>query len=212
MKTNLKRFLLLMVPLWIAPFAPAQQLLHNFSAFLSPQTLFFGDWALTEPGGDPVPIATFSQGAGFYNFSGGSNADTASVQYSYATNPGDLTGYSLLEISARMLAGNAAQTFTVTLFDSNFESAYVVFATADFNGLGFTTVTGELIASPGFDPADLASFKISGDVFGGTDVLNFAADNLAVVTAVPEPSTYGAMAAVLTLAGVVGLRRFRRFR
>lgn len=209
--------LLLGAALCFAPLASAQLLIHDFASFESPATtVFVGDWALNgDPvSGDAAPIATFAQGAGSYTFAGGSNADTAGAFYFYAATPGDLTGLNLLEISAQTLAGNTAATFTVSLFDSLGESAFAVFATADFAGAGFTTVAKALTYSAGFNRNDLASFLITGGVFGGTDALNLAVDNLVAIAPpaagpVPEPSAYGAIAA-LALLGLAGLRRQRR--
>ena len=218
MKINLNSSFLLAAVLWAAPFATAQLTLHNFTAFQSPATtVFVGDWALN---GDPIsgdanPIATFSQGAGVYNFIGGSDADTSGAYFFYTSNPGDLTGLGLLQVSARVLAGNTASNFTVSLFDSLGESAFAVFSTAAFAGPGFTTVSTALVTSPGFDRTDLASFLITGGVFGGTGTLNLALDNLAITviprapSAVPEPSVYGTVGALI-LVGLVGFRRIRR--
>lgn len=208
MKTRLKTLVLLLAAIGTAPLMEAQQTLHNFSAFLAPdQTFFLGDWALTEPSGDPNPTASFSQGAGFYDFSGGSNADTAGAFHFFTASPGDLTGSSFLEVSARILAGNTAPTFTVSLFDSLGESAFAVFSTAGFSGAGFTTVSAALTFSGGFDPAGVASFLISGGTLGGDDLLNFSIDHLAATTAIPEPATYAAWAAAAVLAAAMRRRR-----
>lgn len=210
MKMKLKLFLPCFAAACLAPFAAAQQTLHNFTAFQAlDQTFFVGDWALADPGGDQNPIATFSQGADFYNFTGGSNADTAGALHFFSSNPGDLTGYSLLAVSARLLAGNTASTFTVELFDSLDRKAFAVFSTADFGTSGFTTITTALTLGS-FDLTDLSYFRLTGGIAAGTDTLNTAVDHLAAITAIPEPSTYSLLAGTIALLGAVRLHRMRR--
>ena len=212
---KLKSLLLPVALLCGASFASAQQVvLHDFSAFESPATtVFMGDWAANgDPfGGDATPIAGFSQGAGVYNISGGTNADTAGAFYFFSAPPGDLTGYSLLEVSAGLLAGNTAPTFTVSLFDANNESAFAVFLATTFAGPGLTTYGAELTFSPGFDATTLTSFQITGGVLGGTDALNISLDQLAVTNAspIPEPATYGLFAGLVALAVALARRRRR---
>ena len=194
-----------------APLASAQITLHNFSAFESPNTFFVGDWELN---GDPIgthsPRASFAQGAGFYTFTGGSNSDSAAAVYFFDT-PIDITGHSLLEVSAQLFAGNTASSLTITLFDSLGESAFAVVAPEAFAGLGFTTISTALTFSSGFNSSDLSSFQLSGNVVGGNQTLSLSLDQLsvAVPVPVPEPSTYGALACgfIATLAIARRLRR-----
>jgi hypothetical protein len=207
---KLKALLLAFTALVGAPFISAQVVvLHDFSSFESPNTFFLGDWELNgDPAGSNSPLASFSQGAGVYNFVGGSNSDTAAAFHFYLT-PLDISGNTNLDISARLLPGNAAATFTVSLFDSLGESAFAVFSTAAFAGLNFITISEVLTFSPGFNPSDLAFFQISGGVSGGANPLNLALNNLAV-TPVPEPATYGAFAGLALVALVVLKRRCSR--
>lgn len=212
MKSKLPLFLF---GLLLAPaFATAQLTLQNFSAFESPDTIFVGSW---EANGDPIgttsPRSTFSQGSGFYTFTGGTNADTAGVFYFFSA-PRDITGLSLLEVSAHLLLGDVAPNFTVSLFDSLGESAFATFSVGNFTGVGFSTARTALTFSAGFDPADVSSFLISGGVVGGSASFDLAFDNLAVVAprqigAVPEPSTYG-IAMLGLLGGVIAFGRRRR--
>lgn len=209
MKSSLKLALSLVAALCAAPFASAQASVsvHDFSAFESPNTFFLSDWELNgDAGGTNSPRATFSQGAGFYNFVGGLN-DDASMAFHFFTLPLDITGLTLLEVSAQTLAGNTAPTFTIALFDSLGESAFGTFATAGFLAPGFVTLHTALTFTGGFDATDVSSFLISGNVPGGTATLNLAVDQVSIV-AVPEPSTYGAIAAVM-LVGIVAWRRKR---
>lgn len=207
MKSSLKLALSAFAVILAAPFASAQVTIHDFSAFESPNTFFVGDWELTgDAGGTNSPRATFSQGAGFYNFVGGQN-DDASMAFYFFSAPLDITGFSLLEISAQLVAGNTAPTFTVVLFDSLGESAFATYSTGAFATPGFFTINTDLTFSPGFNTADVSSFLLSGNIPGGTATLNLAVSNLAV-TAVPEPSTYG-IGAALVLVGIALARRKR---
>jgi MYXO-CTERM domain-containing protein len=208
MKTSLKLVLSLTAALLAAPFASAQVTLHDFTAFESPNTFFLSDWELTgDAGGTTSPRATFSQGAGFYNFVGGLNDDASSAIHFFAA-PLNITGLSLLEVSAMTLQGNTAPSFTVSLFDSLGESATATFETSAFANPGFLTLHQELTFSGAFNSMDVAGFSLSGNVLGGTQTLNLAVNHLAIVP-VPEPATYGAAAALLLL-GVVAVRRRRR--
>jgi hypothetical protein len=206
-----KAFLLL--ALLSAPFAPAQVTLHDFTAFESPDTtFFFGNWEATgDTGGSSSPRTGFTQGIGVYNFAGGSNDSSASAQYFYLA-PINISGFSLLQVSAELLAGNTAPNFEITLFDDIGHGVTASFATSSLSLVSVTTLTANLdFAVANFDPTHLAGFQIGGGVFGGTDTLSFALDRLAVaapVSAVPEPATYGVFAA-LALVGLVGCRRLR---
>jgi hypothetical protein len=210
----MKSKLLLLSARLAAPFASAQITLNDFSAFASPTNTFFtGDWELTgDPAGSSSPRASFSQGAGFYNFAGGSNADTATAVYFFDA-PLNITGLSLLQVSARLVAGNTAPALTITLFDSTGGSAFAVVAPSAFAGAGFTTLSSVLTFS-GFNASDLSSFQLSGNVVNGSNTLNLSIDNLAVaaprvITPVPEPAAYGALG-VVALLTLTSVRRFRR--
>ena len=216
MKMNLKSCLVVGAVVWAGPFAVAQVTLQDFTAFQSPATtVFVGDWALNgDPiSGDSSPIASFSQGAGFYNFVGGTNADTAGAYYFLPGSPGDLTGYGLLQISARLLDGNTALSFAVSLLNfGGGESAVAIFDTAGFAGAGFATLTAALTPSGSFDPTAVDAFLIGG-VAGGTGTLNLAIDHFAVAaspasTPVPEPASHG----VIGLAFIVMIVLSRRVR
>lgn len=211
MKSSIKLGLSLLAALCAAPFASAQASVsvNDFSAFEGPNTYFLSDWELNgDAGGTNSPRATFSQGAGFYNFVGGLN-DDASMAFNFFTAPLNITGLTLLEVSAQTLAGNTAPTFTISLFDSLGESAYGTFFTAGFAAGGFVTLHTALTFSGGFDATDVSSFSISGNVGAGNglDTLNLAVNQVSVVP-VPEPSTYGAIAAAM-LVGIAILRRKR---
>lgn len=195
--------------------ASAQISLNNFSSFVSPNTFFTGDWELNgDLGGTNSPRASFSQGAGFYNFTGGSNnADAAA--FVFFDTPVDISGNSFLQLSARLAAGNTAPTLTVSLFDSLGGSAFAVLPTSAFAGVGFTTISAPLTFTPGFHANDLTSFALSGNVINGADVFALSVDQLSVAAAaatpVPEASTHGLLASAFLAIGV-SVRRLRRAR
>ena len=194
-------------------------LLDNFSNFLSPQTLFFGDWSNT---GDPfagsaTPAPSFSQNAGgFYNVAGVTNADSSFVERTL-TGPVNLGSNNLLTLSLRLLATNTADSLTVFLLDTGAHTAFATFQTSDFNTLSFTSRSVAFTGDGSFNAGAVSAFRISGnDPFAGGNV-NLSLDNLSAtggrppLTAVPEPATYGWLGAcaLIVLAGGRHLRSRR---
>src|SRR5437660_726431 len=98
---------LIAAALFAASSASAQIVLNNFSAFVSPDTFFSGDWELTG-GVSNSPRSTFSQGAGFYNFATGSDEGDSSFAAVFFSTPVDITGFTQLQIAAKLLAGNTS--------------------------------------------------------------------------------------------------------
>lgn len=193
-----------------ATLSGSAQVLNTFDAFESPNTTFVGSWAANgdTTSGDTAPIATFSQDVGSYVFDGGLNDDTSGVYYFFDTAM-DVSGSSLLSISAQLLGGNTAATFQVTLFDNTGGSATAVFSTSDFVGSTFVTGTATLTTTTAFNATDVGSFVITGATLNGVDTLSLKIDELtASASAIPEPSTYAALAGV----GALGLAAWRRRR
>ena len=184
-----------------APFASAQIILNDFSGYVSPNTYFTGDWEIAgDLTGTNSPRSSFSQGAGFYTFAGGTNNANASA-VTFFDAPLDITGYSILQVSAHLGLGNTAPTLTVSLFDSLGGSAFAVLPTSAFANAGFTTLSTLLTYSPGFDANDLESFALSGNVIGGNAVFDISIDRLvlAAPVAVPEPSAYAILGSVFVI-------------
>lgn len=199
----------LLVALALAGTAHAQLTLHDFSSLASPQTLFFGDWSDT---GDPfvgstTPAPSFSQGAGFFNLAGASNADASFFEHTFAAAL-DLGSASQLSFSLRLLDGNTADSLTVFLFDGGARSAFATFLASDFSAAAFSERTLAFTAEAGFELSNVTSFRISGNDPFASGAVGFALDNLAVTAprgAVPEPATYGLFGAAVL--GVFALRR-----
>jgi hypothetical protein len=215
MKTILASSLLAAALLAGAGSLHAQVTLDTFSSFASPNTLFYGDWSQTgDPfSGSPVPIASFSQGVGVYNFANGSDADSAYVERSFAA-PVNLGSNTLITLSLRLLAGDTADSVTVFLLDGAANTAFATFLTSSFTTTGLTTKSIAFTADPGFAANAVTSFRISGNDPFDSAILSVSLDNLAVTgavvtpppSAVPEPSTYGLAAAAL-LSGAIALAR-----
>ena len=196
----------------------AQLTLENFSAFPSANTLFYGEWANSgDPfSGDPAPVADFHQAVGSYEFLSATNADSAKAERTF-TAARNLAGYDLLTVSLRVLGDNAAESFTVTLFDAGFNTASATFLTGGFTAGGFTSRSAALTAAGAFDFSAVSSFQISGnDPFGGAP-FRLAFDDLSATRTavtpppannpVPEPAAYGLLAAAALGLVVIARRR-----
>ncbi len=122
----------------------------------------------------------------------------------------DLTGYTDLEVSAKLVPGNLATAFNVVLQSAPGVSSVYQFSTSGLSS-GYQSVSVSL-ATPfltnggGADLTAINVYQIQGN-FVGPDALGLG---FATVTAVPEPTT-----GVLLLAGVgflVALRRNYRLK
>jgi hypothetical protein len=214
MKTNLRSLLLCVAVLASVMSVRAQVVLHSFSNFISPQTLFYGDWSAT---GDPfvgstAPIPTFTQQIGSFNFAAGSNADTSYVEHFFASSL-NLGSFDQLALTLRLLNDNTADSLTVFLLDTSARVASATFTTADFSAAGFSTRTLAFTPEIGFASGAVAGFRLSGNDPFASGVLSVAIDNLSATgrapAAVPEPATYSLLGAG-TLAILAISRRTRR--
>jgi hypothetical protein len=192
---NKKILLAAVLVLGSAVSASAQIVLENFSSFESPQTLFFGDWSSSgDPFvGDPTPVATFSQGAGFYNLASVTNADSSFVEKSFVSSL-NVNVDSLLTLSLRLLPDNTANSLTVFLLDANANTAFASFQANSFSSAFFQTQNLALTTDAAFDWGQVASFRISGNDPFAEGTLSVALNTLAY-TPVPEPMIYGLVAA-----------------
>lgn len=182
------------------------QTLSDFTNFNVPDYTFFaGDWV---SGGEP--LSTFIQGPGYYEIKGGTdNGNSEAVKY--FGSDGDYVsinaaGGLYVSVSAKILAGNQASSFRVTLYDSADRQASSVFNTADFSSSDFTTVLQTVTATSGsFDYSTISSFRLSGDIIGGAAAFNIAFNEVGISSAIPEPASFavctGAFLCVICLVG-----------
>lgn len=207
MKT--KRILTCAAMLCVACQFAKAQLLSDFSAFYSPDYTFFsGDWS----SGNDAPLASFSQGEGFYEIKGGTNNSLSKVEF-YFGSGGNYESIAItgdyLTVSASLLSGSAAPSFTVYLVDESVNYVSATFSTAAFGGGSFTTVSAALSTNVFFDASSVSFMIITGDATGASAAFNIAFDNIAV-TAVPEPATYAIGAGAVALLGALYRRRRMR--
>ncbi len=188
----------------------AQVTLENFSAVVNPGfTGFYGTFSSTgnEILPSDTPSAGITQGSGFFSFTGANTTnDDNSILEIYFQAPVDLTGLGFLALTAESLALNASPSLRIVLFSTNGNSASAVFTATQFPTGGFTTAIQALNIGSGFAANAVELVTISGDTFNGTSRFNFSFDNLAAVSAIPEPSTYAAIFGALAL-GFVAYRR-----
>jgi hypothetical protein len=143
----------------------------------------------------------------------GGNPDNSGY-FSYADLNGsvvfDATGMTQLTVVARLDSGNAAQGFIINLYDSGGNGALTAtFGTTNYTLGSFGSWTETLIAhTEAGDISDIQYFGIAGSGTGAVFRISF--DNISLA-AIPEPSTYAAIAGALAL-GFVALRRRRAAR
>lgn len=209
---NIRNLFISTAALVCATFSTAQVTLQDFSNTVQPGfTFFYGSFSNTGVPLPPtgVPAAGMIQDTGFYSFTGATttNSDTSLLEI-YFSSPLNLTGLGFLALTAEALATNAAPSLRIFLYDTGGGSASANFSATNFPTGGFTTAIQALSILGPFNPAAVEAMVITGDTFGGTARFNFSFDNLAAVSAIPEPSTYAAIFGLLAL-GLVAYRRRR---
>lgn len=170
-----------------ASLAPAQTL-ENFSNVARPGAAYFaGGWASA----NEQPAATFAQSDGAYEIKGVTNSSAHYVDLHGPEGAMRSIGTQrALELSARLLAGNQAESFRVFLIDAAGNSAAATFFAADFSATEYKYVSAQLTPSAGFNPAAIERIRISGDVIDGVAPLAFAFNEL---LAVPRAGGDGAI-------------------
>ncbi len=195
--------------------ARGQVLLEDFSNVAGPGTLnaFYGTWEATGVGPSANPNANFIQGAGTFTIGPGgsgivptnSAASKLELNFSSVKNIG---GNTSLSITAQRLGTNAASSFIVYLIDSLGGSAYAAFSTASFSTSSLTTVTGSLTFL-GLNTSSLETIVISGGQPVDSATFGMTFDQISATSAIPEPSTYAALAGLGALGLAVITRRRR---
>ncbi len=119
----------------------------------------------------------------------------------------DLSGYSYLALTAQLSASNAANNIFVT-FDAGGPTQTITFTASSFSVGSMTTVYVPITWS--IDASMIEAWNIGGGAVPpgtSTPAFRMTFDKLALTTAVPEPSTYAAMAGALALGLAVWRRR-----
>ncbi len=164
--------------------------LQDFSNVVDLGTTFYGSWEATgSAAGSVNPNGQFLQGAGIFNIAGSSaiiptNADNSKLKFDYATAL-NIGSNDRLAVTAQILSGNTAGSFTVTLFANGTKTATAVFSTGAFSASAYSTVTATLSFETGFNPAHVDSLTISGAQLGGTAAFDIGFDHIATE---PEPA------------------------
>lgn len=200
-----------------APAARAQVLIEDFTSVLtSTTTRYFGTWA--DGNADPYvgsanPNLGFTNSGGTLNVTGSSptpnNADTSKLVFFHFAPFLSIGSNTLLSVTAQLLTGNVANSFKITLFSFGGGDAFATFTIANSFPTGsYSTATSPLTFGPGsFYPDSIYEVRISGDLHDGSDAFKMSFDN---ISAVPEPSTYGALFGASVFGVVVVVRRRRK--
>ncbi len=190
----------------LAPAARADIVLSDFNAFSTQLTPpMFATW---HNGSDDQ----YTQGAGFISIAPVGGGNPTGNGYFLAALPGnatvDFSSVGNLSLTARVDAGNADIGFNIVLWDNtNTQQAYASFLTEDFSS-NFSTHLSELVVF-GDSVAHITSWSIGGSGDASTDAFRFSFGDLTGPAVVPEPSTYGGLAALLATA-MVAAREWRR--
>jgi len=198
--------------------ARAQVLIQDFSQVIDPTyTAFWGTWNATgAASGTASPNANFVQGAGVFDITGTTGLvptnGAGSKLEIFNPTPLSIGSLTFLSVSARVLATNDvnATSFTVTLIDTDGNSAFSTFSTFDFGTGGYATLTAPITFLNGFLATSIDEMIISGNQPSGTARFNVSFNAISAVassSAIPEPGICAALAGVFALGFAVWRRR-----
>lgn len=189
------------------------QIIQDFSSVVSASsTYFYGTWKGGAIDGTEIPNADFVQGVGVYDITGATatNADTSMIEF-YFDGYASIGANGFLGVTAQALALNAASSFQIILLDSANKAATATFAASSFLMGSNSTAYSALSFGGGFNPNAVEFLRITGGIPLGADRFNFRFDKIeAVASAIPEPSTYVALAGLVALGAVFYRRRAKR--
>jgi hypothetical protein len=110
----------------------------------------------------------------------------------------DLSAFNTVTVTAQQSAGNAAGNFSILFFDPNENSTFVTLSMANFLG-GLNAASGT-ISWGSVDPTKISKWTLGGDFPFSSDAFRLSIDGIVLTTAVPEPTTYAALAGASVLA------------
>ena len=212
MKSTLLAFALLLAP--AAPAAAAGVALQDFSNVVALGTTFYGSWGA--PGsvlGSANPNSQFLQGVGVFEIKGSApdiptNSFDSQLRFDFAA-PVDLGSNNQIAITAQLLPGNMADSFSVVLLANGNQAATTVFSTGSFSAGAYSTVTATLSFNQGFNPAQVDTLIISGVPASSSNLVAAFAMSFDHLAAVPEPAVWSAALGAVALCAALRHRRRR---
>jgi hypothetical protein len=191
----------------------AQIVLQDFTAVVDNDlNYFYGTWEATgDTGGTWLPNAGFVQGIGVYDISAANSTDNSTSKLEFFNNtPVSIGSNAFIAVTAQALTSNAATSFAVILADSLGRTASAAFDLSLFPTGSFSTQVVALTFGSGFDSSAIDSLILSGNQLGGLANFRVSFDQIAAVSAIPEPATYAIIIGLIALGFVVRHRRLNR--
>ncbi len=207
MKPTFLAFALLVAPPAFA--AGMQVTLQDFSNVVALGTTFYGSWESTGSlAGSANPNTQFLQGAGVFDITGSvpiipTNSSDSQMRFDYAARR-DIGTSNQIAVTARLLPGNMANSFSVVLLANGHQSATAVFSTGAFSAGAYSTVTATLSFDPAFNFSQIDAVVIGGVQSDASTAFAISFDHLA---AVPEPAAWGAALGAAALWAAMRRRR-----
>jgi hypothetical protein len=110
----------------------------------------------------------------------------------------DLSAFNTVTVTAQQNVGNAAGNFSILFFDPHENFTFVTLSMSSFLG-GMQSVAGTL-SWGSVDATQISKWTVGGDFPFSGDAFRLSIDGIVLTTAVPEPSTYAALAGASALA------------
>lgn len=212
MKSTLLAFALLLAP--AAPAAAAGVALQDFSNVVALGTTFYGSWEATgSVVGSANPNSQFLQGVGVFDIQGSApiiptNSFSSQLRFDFAA-PRDIGSNNQIALTARLLPGNVADSFSVVLLANGNQAATTVFSTGAFTAGAYSTVTATLSFNPGFNSAQVDTLVISGVPASSSNTVGAFAMSFDHIAVVPEPAVWSAALGAVALCAALRHRHRR---